>query len=72
MEWISRKTSIAGVQIPNWALQVDGRFLTKKLTDLTTDEIRALEERVEMIEPEQGVLALTHGTESRKAGNVKS
>jgi hypothetical protein len=28
-------------------LQVDGRFLTKKLTDLTTDEIRALEAWVE-------------------------
>jgi hypothetical protein len=44
---------------------VDGRFLTKKLTDLTTDEIRALEARVEMIEPDQGVLALTD-TESTK------
>jgi hypothetical protein len=48
---------------PIHALQVDGRFLTKKLTDLTTDEIRDLEHRVEMIEPDQGVLALTDETE---------
>jgi glutamate synthase domain-containing protein 1 len=44
---------------PVQALQVDGRFLTKKLTDLTPDEIKALEERIEMMEPEQGLLALT-------------
>ena len=30
---------------PIQAFQVDGRFLTKKLTDLTTDEIRELEQR---------------------------
>jgi hypothetical protein len=49
---------------PIQALQVDGRFLMKKLTDLTTDEIRDLEQRVEMIEPDQGVLALTGETEN--------
>jgi hypothetical protein len=38
---------------PIQALQVDGRFLTKKLTDLTHDEIMALEHRVEMIDTEQ-------------------
>jgi hypothetical protein len=56
----------AGVVVrrPIQALQVDGRFLTKKLTDLTSDEIRPLEQRVEMIEPDQGVLALTDGMES--------
>jgi hypothetical protein len=53
---------------PIQALQVDGRFLTKKLTDLTTDEIRDLEHRVEMIEPDQDVLALTDGTESPNHG----
>jgi hypothetical protein len=57
---------------PIQALQVDGRFLTKKLTDLTTDEIRDLEQRVEMIEPDQGVLALTDETESPKPGNIES
>ena len=56
---------------PIQALQVDGRFLTKKLADLTTDEIRALEQRVEMIEPDQGVLALADGTESPKIGNIE-
>jgi Family of unknown function (DUF5681) len=48
------------------ALQVDGRFLTKKLSDLTPDEIKALEERVEMIESDQEMLALTDGRESSK------
>jgi hypothetical protein len=52
---------------PIQAVQVDGRFLTKKLADLTTDEIRDLEQRVEMIEPDQGVLALND--ESAKPGN---
>lgn len=33
---------------PIQALQVDGRFVTKKLTDLTADEIKALDARVEM------------------------
>jgi hypothetical protein len=56
---------------PIQALQVDGRFLTKKLTDLTTDEIRALEQRVELIEPDQGVLALTDETESPKPRNIE-
>ena len=57
---------------PIEALQVDGRFLTKKLADLTTDEIRDLEQRVEMIEPDQGVLALTDGTKSPKPRNIES
>jgi Family of unknown function (DUF5681) len=35
---------------PIQALQVDGRFLTKKLSDMTPEEIQALEERIEMIE----------------------
>jgi hypothetical protein len=46
-------------------------FLTKRLTDLTTDEIRDLEQRVEMIEPDQGVLALTDATESPKPENIE-
>jgi hypothetical protein len=54
---------------------VDGRFLTKKLTDLTIDEIGDLEQRVELIEPDQGVLALTDETESTKCepklGNIE-
>jgi CheY-like chemotaxis protein len=56
---------------PIQALQVDGRFLTKKLTDLTTEEIRDLEQRVEMIEPDQGVLALTDETESPQPRNIE-
>jgi hypothetical protein len=51
---------------PIQALQVDGRFLSKKLSDLTPDEIKALEERVEMIETDQEVLALTDGREGTK------
>ena len=39
----------AGCDRAQLALQVDGRFLKKKLTDLTTAEIRDLEQRVEMI-----------------------
>jgi hypothetical protein len=35
---------------PTQALQVDERFLTKKLSDLTPEEIKALEQRVAMIE----------------------
>jgi hypothetical protein len=46
---------------PTQALQVDERFLTKKLSDLTPDEIKALEERVAMIESNQGVPTLTNG-----------
>jgi len=38
---------------PIQALQVDGRFLTKKLTDLTPEELQNLEERLELTEPEQ-------------------
>jgi hypothetical protein len=56
---------------PIQALQVDGRFLRKKLTDLTTDEVRDLEHRVEMIESDQGVLALTNGTKSPKPRNIE-
>jgi Family of unknown function (DUF5681) len=51
---------------PTQALQIDERFLTKKLSDLTPDEIKALGERVEMIEPNQGACALTDGSESPK------
>ena len=52
---------------PVQALQVDGRFLTKKLTDLTPDEIVALEERVGMIDSDQpDLLALTDGTGTTK------
>lgn len=43
---------------PVQALQVDGRFLTKKLSDLTPDEIQALERRLEMIESDQELLPL--------------
>jgi hypothetical protein len=51
---------------PIQALQVDGRFLTKKLTDLTPDEIQALEERVGMIEADQPeLLALTDSNGNR-------
>jgi hypothetical protein len=50
---------------PIQALQVDGRFLTKKLSDLTPDEIQALEERVGMIEADQPeLLALTDSSET--------
>ncbi len=51
---------------PIQAFQVDGRFLTKKLTDLTPDEIMALEERVEMIDSDQGLLALPDGDGGKK------
>jgi hypothetical protein len=56
---------------PTQALQIDERFLTKKLSDLTPDEIKALGERVEMIEPDQEVLALTDGTECPKTGDIE-
>jgi Family of unknown function (DUF5681) len=56
---------------PTQALQIDERFLTKKLSDLTPDEIKALDERVAMIESDQGVLALKDGTESPKLGNIE-
>jgi hypothetical protein len=52
---------------PIQALQVDGRFLTKKLSDMTPEEIRALEERIEMIETDQpDMLALTHEKETQQ------
>jgi hypothetical protein len=35
---------------PIQAFQVDGRFLTKKLGELTPEEIQALEERINLIE----------------------
>lgn len=38
---------------PIQAFQVDGRFLTKKLSDMTPDEIKALEERLQTIEAEE-------------------
>jgi hypothetical protein len=57
---------------PTQALQIDERFLTKKLSDLTPDEIKALDERVAMIESDQGVLALTDETESPKPGNIEN
>jgi hypothetical protein len=44
----------------------------KKLSDLTPDEIKALDERVAMIESDQGVLALTDETESPKPGNIEN
>jgi hypothetical protein len=55
---------------PTQALQIDERFVTKKLSDLTPDEIKALGERVEMIESDQRVLAFTDRTESPKPGNI--
>jgi hypothetical protein len=38
---------------PIQAFQIDGRFLTKKLSDMTPDEIKALEERLQTIEAEE-------------------
>jgi hypothetical protein len=38
---------------PIQAFQVDGRFLTKKLSDMTPEEIEALEERLQTIEAEE-------------------
>jgi hypothetical protein len=38
---------------PIQAFQVDGRFLTKKLSEMTSDEIKAFEERIEMIETDE-------------------
>jgi len=49
---------------PIQAVQVDGRFVTKKLADMTPDEIRDFDERIEMIEAEQpDMLTLTHENE---------
>jgi Family of unknown function (DUF5681) len=56
---------------PTQALQIDERFLAKKLSDLTPEEIKALEERVAMIESDHGVLALTDETECPKPGNIE-
>jgi hypothetical protein len=42
---------------PIQSLQVDGRFLTKKLSELTPSELEALEQRIELIE-DQGELNL--------------
>jgi hypothetical protein len=38
------------------AFQVDGRFLTKKLADLTPEELQALEERIDMMEDQPDML----------------
>jgi len=52
---------------PIQAVQVDGRFLAKKLTDLTPDEITALTERFGLIESDQpDLLALTDSTGTTK------
>jgi uncharacterized protein DUF5681 len=56
---------------PTQALQIDERFLTKKLSDLTPDEIKALDEQVAMIESDQAVLALTNETESPQPRNIE-
>jgi hypothetical protein len=48
---------------PLQALQVDGRFLTKKLGDMTAEEIQALEDRVAMLETEPDLLRLSDNTE---------
>src|ERR1700722_19411919 len=49
---------------PVQALQVDGRFLTKKLSDMTPEELRALEERVGAIEADEpNLLSLTDRSE---------
>jgi uncharacterized protein DUF5681 len=41
---------------PIQAFQVDGRFLTKKLGELSPAEIAQLEERLSMVQPEQEFL----------------
>jgi hypothetical protein len=41
---------------PIQAFQVDGRFLTKKLAELSSAEIAELEERLSMAQPEQEFL----------------
>lgn len=49
---------------PVQALQVDGRFLTKKLSDMTPEELKALEERVGAIEADEpNLLSLTDRSE---------
>ncbi|MDR3420148.1 MAG: DUF5681 domain-containing protein [Xanthobacteraceae bacterium] len=50
---------------PIQAFQVDGRFLTKKLTELSEAEISALEGRLAMIEPnQQSLLGFTESDET--------
>jgi hypothetical protein len=44
----------------------------RQLASVTPDEIKALDERVAMIESDQGVLALTDETESPKPGNIEN
>jgi hypothetical protein len=41
---------------PIQAFQVDGRFLTKRLADLTPEELQALEERIDMMEDQPDML----------------
>jgi Family of unknown function (DUF5681) len=41
---------------PIQAFQVDGRFLTKKLSELNESELLELEQRMALLEPEQGNL----------------
>jgi hypothetical protein len=53
---------------PTQALQIDERFLTKKLSDLTPDEIKALDERVAMIESDQGCLRSQTKRKARNQG----
>lgn len=49
---------------PIQAFQVDGRFMTKKLTELTADELSSLQERFETTEPEpQGLLGFAIDSE---------
>lgn len=40
-------------QIWEFPFQVDGRFLTKKFSDMTPDEIKAFEERLATMEAEE-------------------
>jgi hypothetical protein len=46
---------------PIQALQVDGRFLTKKLADLSPEELQTLEQRVEMLDNQPDMLDLIEG-----------
>lgn len=50
---------------PIQAFQVDGRFLTKKITELTDTELMALENRFTIAEPhQQELLGITEGDET--------
>jgi Family of unknown function (DUF5681) len=51
---------------PIQAFQVDGRFLTKKLTELTEAELLALEERLAIAEPNQPDLLSFAGDNEEK------